>query len=163
MRIENGKGYIGILNRIHKIYFFKTHIHTHTYIWSAMLRFDKVVPWVHGFVLYYSLYLSACLKYFIIKYIFLNHPSTRTFLRGITKAKKNETSLSTSFPYKKPWIMEPRMPCIYERDLSKGYLTFISEHPCKDHCFFILNSRQGYPTLDSVQAHDPQSIKASSA
>ena len=55
------------------------------------------------------------------------------------------------------------MPCIYERDLSKGYLTFISEHLCKDQCFFILNSRQGYPTLDPVQAHDPQSIKAISA
>lgn len=55
------------------------------------------------------------------------------------------------------------MPCIYEKDPSKGCLTFISEYPCKDHCFFILNSKQGYSTLDLVQAYDPQSIKASSA
>lgn len=102
---ENGKGYIAVLNHICKIYFFKTHTYTYTYIWSAMFRFDKVVLWVHGF-LYYSLYLSACLKYFIIKNIFLNHPSTRIFLRGITKARKNKTSYSTSFPYKKSWIME---------------------------------------------------------
>lgn len=116
---ENGKGYIAVLNCTCKIYFFKTHIHTCTYIWSAMLRFDKVVLWVHGFLLYYSLYLSACLKYFIIKNIFLNHPSTRILLRGITKARRNKTSHSTSFPYKKPWIMEKRMLCIYRRDLLK--------------------------------------------
>ena len=54
-----------------------------------MLRFDKVVSWVHGFLLYYSLYLSACLKYFIIKYIFLNHPSTRTFLRPAENEDKD--------------------------------------------------------------------------
>lgn len=59
--------------------------------------------------------------------------------------------------------MEQRMPCIYERDSSKGCLTFISEYPCKDHCLFILNSRQEYPTLDLVQAYDPKSIKVSSA
>lgn len=56
-----------------------------------------------------------------------------------------------------------RMPRIHERDPSKGCFPFMSEYPCKEHCFFILNSRQGYPTLDSVQADDPQSIKASSA
>lgn len=59
--------------------------------------------------------------------------------------------------------MEQKRPRIYERDPSTGCLTFISEYPCKDCCFFALNSRQGYPTLDLVQAYDPQSIKASSA
>ena len=59
--------------------------------------------------------------------------------------------------------MEQRTHCIYEKDLSKGSLTSRGEFPCKDHCFFILNSSQGYPTLDLVQAYDPQSIKASSA
>lgn len=55
------------------------------------------------------------------------------------------------------------MPYIYETNSSKGRLTFISEYPCKGHCFFILNSKQRYPMLDLVQAYDPQSIKVSSA
>lgn len=29
---ENGKGYIAVLNHICKIYFFKTHTYTYTYI-----------------------------------------------------------------------------------------------------------------------------------
>lgn len=35
-----------------------------------------------------------------------------------------------------------KLTCIYKRDPSKGCLTFITKYPCKNHCLFILNSRE---------------------
>lgn len=94
--------------------------------------------------------------------IFLNHPSTKIFLIGITKARKIKHLTQRLFPIRSHELWNKEV-LVFMREIPKGCLTFISEYPCKDSCLFVLNSRQGYPTLDLIQAYDPQSIKASSA
>lgn len=62
--------------------------HTHT---SEVLCSDLIKLCYGSMDFYYILFsILVCMFeiYFIIKYIFLNHPSTRVFLRGITKARK---------------------------------------------------------------------------
>lgn len=69
----------------------------HTHIWSTMFRFDKVVLWVHGFLLYIILY-TCLFEIFHYKIYIFKSSKYESISQRNHQSKENKTPCSTSFP-----------------------------------------------------------------